>query len=46
MLRPTRRLPGRRIRRQNRHPLVPELDEMVKGGLITVEDVKVRRQLS
>jgi uncharacterized protein len=26
-------------------PLVPELSEMVKGGLITVEDVKVLRHL-
>ncbi len=26
-------------------PLVPELSEMVKGGLITVQDVKVLRHL-
>lgn len=26
-------------------PLVPELSEMVRGGLITVEDVKVLRHL-
>ncbi len=26
-------------------PLVPELSEMVRGGLITIEDVKVLRHL-